>query len=95
MNPGDITTVLFRLDKQDKVLEEIAKKATETNGRVGKIEQQRAIEQALRERETTEAKEAREEHKGRDTAFWGAIYATAGLAVIYGVLELIHHTALH
>ena len=95
MSPGDITTILFRLDKQDEVLEEIAQKATETNGRVGKIERERAIEQALTDHDRQEHLHERDQRSSRDTAFWGAVYATVGLAVIYGLLELIHHTALH
>lgn len=38
MSPQDIRTVLYRLDQQDKHLEEIKTQVKQTNGRVSKLE---------------------------------------------------------
>jgi hypothetical protein len=38
MTPAEITTILYRLDKQDEVLGEIQHHVSKTNGRVMKLE---------------------------------------------------------
>ena len=69
----------------------VERKATETNGRVTKIERERAVEKALNDQDREEEKSDREQRSGRNTAGWGAVYATVGLGVIYTLLELAHH----
>ena len=87
MSPQDINVIIERLDALQDDVTEIKAEVKATNGKV--IDGQKRLDKLeLREQD---AKTAREQSSSRNTAAWGAGYATIGLAIIYTLLEIAHH----
>ena len=82
MTNDQIAVILYRLSEQDKILAEIARKATDTNGRVTDLEKERVAREAVAD---LQAKHS--EH--RFTLTQGAIIALLSAMLMLAVYELL------
>ena len=96
MTDRDIGVILRRLDKQDGDLGHlrqetavIKKLAQGTNGRVDRLETDKAVAEALAQHEHIEREIERRQRNSRWTAWSGAGVASVGLLIVYLILEVI------